>query len=273
MLSALAHGLALAWWLHAHQHEDNAPSIGQKRGSLTVTIAPVPRVPRPQAPPVVPPRRHTPLPTPRVLATRTEVAHPTRTVAQAALPPDPPSLPASSGLLEDTSPAPAPAEPRPAIAPQAPAASQPDAPGARFANLFAPIISRPLGRGRWQTRPSAPAFDERDAAMQREQAIQGTRQALYQRVEALRQSLHQAPLVGRCAIRISLTQQAAQLDCTEQVDLQRLSPQFGTVLSLQARGTPVQADSCLVVQQFELRWQACPDVAEGATPGTTAATP
>lgn len=286
-LSVLAHALALAWWLHARQIEDGAPSIGQKRGRLTVTLAPSPQVPQPEAPQIAQPKRPpsaqrvepaptpapapAPAPSPRMLT-----SHET---AAARLPPagpdsPPQDEPAQAASAPPASEAPsAPDTPPPANIPKPPAAPQPDAPGARFANLFAPIISRPLGRGRWQAPPSAPVPDEMGATMQREQAIQGTRQALAQRVEALKPSLNQVPLLGRCDIRISLEQQAAQLDCTQAADLQRLSPLFGAIVALQAKGSPLRADSCLQAEQRDLQWQPCPAHADAPPSASVASGP
>lgn len=270
MLSMLAHGLALAWWLHARQIEQNAPSFGQKRGSLTVTIAPPAQAPKRPTQPIAAQGGQAPAPAPRVLAMQAAAVSHRHQVEQPTAPAaTPASLPASSGLTGE--PSPDPVEPRPAIT--APMPATPEQPGARFASLFAPIISRPMGRGRWQARPATPAIDETSSAMQREQAIQGTRQALLQRLETIRPSLHQTPLHGRCAVRISLSQQAAQMDCTEQADLQRLSPQIGSVLALRPHEAPLQPESCLVLQQNEIRWQECPATTERTLPATAAASP
>lgn len=253
-LSTLAHALALACWLHARHNEAGTFSVSQKRGGLTVTIVPAPQAPRTKAPHVAPKAATETPPKPRVLAAHSLPPPPSLAATPNLPPPEEPSPAPTQLPATDT---PAPADPQPLTPSRQAVATQAEAPGARFANLFAPIVSRPLGRGGWQARPTAIEANPATAAMQREQAIQGTRQALAQRMEAMRPWLREAPLQGRCEVRIALAQHAAQLNCTEAADLQRLSPQFGTLLSLQPPGAPLPADACLLVQASELGWQDC----------------
>ncbi|MBI2732276.1 MAG: hypothetical protein HYX44_02880 [Aquabacterium sp.] len=254
-LSTLAHALALAWWLHARHNEAGTFSVSQKRGGLTVTIAPATEPARTKSPHVEP-KAATQKPTkPRVPARHSLPPAPTQAAAPSLPPPEAPSPAPTQLPATDT---PAPADPQPLMSSRPATTTQAEAPGARFANLFAPIVSRPLGRGGWQARPTAIEANPATAAMQREQAIQGTRQALAQRMEAMRPWLREAPLQGRCEVRIALAQHAAQLNCTEAADLQRLSPQFASLLSLQPAAASLAADACLLIQASEMGWQDCP---------------
>ena len=72
---------------------------------------------------------------------------------------------------------------------------------------------------------------------------------------------------------LSLEQQSAQLDCTDAADLQRLSPLFGAILALQAKGAPQRPDSCLLIQQGDLQWQPCPANADTPPAGQVATDP
>lgn len=281
-LSVLAHALLLAGWLYGQRAHEAPSSVGQKRGSLTVTLlAPVQPKARPaQASPAA--DLHTPPPrTAQVQAPTTHAAAPLQAAARPA--------PALAALAEPPGPvAPAPAAPTPeapttapspgALAPalaqasadvaSAPAASAPPAakpptaapaeqPGARFANLFAPIISRPLGRGRWNApQPLVPSPAE--SAMQREQAIQGTRQALASRVEALRAQLRATALAGTCQIQVSLERQAAQLDCTDAGDRQRLAALLQGIVNLQTAAASPAYDACLKASATDIQWAPCP---------------
>lgn len=285
-LSVLAHALLLAGWLYGQRAHEAPSSVGQKRGSLTVTLlAPVQPKARPaQASP--PADLHTP--PPRTAPVQTPTTHEAASLQAAARPA--PALPAPAEPPAPAAPAPVAPTPEPlttatppdALAPapalalaqtnadaaSAPAASPPPAakpptaapaeqPGARFANLFAPIISRPLGRGRWNApQPLVPSPAE--SAMQREQAIQGTRQALASRVEALRAQLRATALAGTCQIQVSLERQAAQLDCTDAGDRQRLAALLQGIVNLQTAAASPAYDACLKASATDIQWAPCP---------------
>lgn len=237
-LSVLAHALLLAGWLYGQCAHEAPSSVGQKRGNLTVTLlAPVQPKARPaQASP--PADLHTP--PPRTAPVQTPTTHEAASLQAAARP-----ATALAALAEP-----------PGLVSPAPAAPA-EQPGARFANLFAPIISRPLGRGRWNApQPLVPSPAE--SAMQREQAIQGTRQALANRVEALRAQLRATTLAGTCQIQVSLERQAAQLDCTDAGDRQRLAALLQGIVNLQTAAAGPAYDACLKASATDIQWAPCP---------------
>ncbi len=270
-LSILAHALVLAGWLYGQRAHEGPSSVGQRRGSLTVTLlAPVPPSARPAQATVAAdlPTNHR---SARVQAPTTHHAVSQQTAARQPLTP---ALPTPVAPTPEAPTAPSPVAIVPALAQanadaaSAPSATAPPAtrataatsaeqPGARFANLFAPIISRPLGHGRWNApQPLVPA--QAEAAMQREQAIQGTRQALTSRVEALRAQLRATALTGACQIQVSLERQVAQLDCTDAGDRQRLASLLQGIVTLQAAATGLAYDACLKVSATDIQWATCP---------------
>lgn len=279
-LSVLAHALLLAGWLYGQRAHEAPSSVGQKRGSLTVTLlAPVQPKARPAqaSPPAdlhTPPPRTAPVQTPTTheAASLQAAARPATALAALAEPPGPVAPAAPTPEAPTTAPSPGALAPALAQASadvaSAPAASAPPAakpptaapaeqPGARFANLFAPIISRPLGRGRWNApQPLVPS--QAESAMQREQAIQGTRQALTSRVEALRAQLRATALTGTCQIQVSLERQAAQLDCTDAGDRQRLAALLQGIVNRQTAAASPAYDACLKASATDIQWAPCP---------------
>lgn len=102
--------------------------------------------------------------------------------------------------------------------------------------------------------------------MQREQAIQGTRQALTSRVEALRAQLRATPLTGACQIQVSLERQVAQLDCADAGDRQRLASLLQGIVNLQAAATGFACDACLKASATDIQWATCPTGELAAAP-------
>lgn len=268
-LSVLAHALALGLWLHSRMNEGSPPSIGQKRGGLMVTLlspSPAPQRPhqtvKPTAPAVAPPH---PAAAPRTRPSPLTVSPD----AQAAAPHEPEPQPdpaphkeaaaqaapstAPTAREEDTAAAQAATTPKPTP----PQTSSAERPGARFASLFAPIVSRPMGHGRWTTRPTEMPPDT-SAAMQREQAIQGLRQALTIRINTLTAQIRLAPLSGGCDIRISLDSQTGQLACSDPADLQKVSPPLSGLITLAATFHAQASDTCLKASGTDIIWVACP---------------
>lgn len=96
------------------------------------------------------------------------------------------------------------------------------------------------------------------AAMQREQAIEGLRQSLLARLDALKAQLSGQPLLGRCEIRVSLERQMAQLQCQQALDTPRIAPLLGSMLTLADSLAPQAADSCLQVSETSWNWTPCP---------------
>jgi hypothetical protein len=240
-LSVCIHGALLAAWLHARLAEDGAISIGQKRGALTVQLRTMT-----SAPP-----RHAPR--------DDKVAQATMPIPQVrprpALP-APPTLPEPKPARRD----PQVAQSAPSISPAEPPPAQPslaaEQPGARFANLFAPIVSRPLGHGRWSAQPMNMPV-QAQAAMQREQAIQGLRRAIQMRTEALRAELQAQPLSGHCEMRLALERQTARVQCDQEADQQRLMARLGDVVHIQPDMAQGPSDSCLALSERALQWQDC----------------
>lgn len=267
-LSVLAHGLALAGWFYVHQALQGPASIGQKRGSLSVRLLTTSASTAPLR---------------SVVATRPDPSLATRTGARQVLahPQTEAAVLASTvSVSPKTADALMPISPiteQPVLAEAAmvPASSASQAqmastqatpanpvaepPGARFASLFAPIISRPLGRGRWSSAPMQPQMIPvaQAAAMQREQAIQGIRQALGQRVERMKADLRATPLAQSCDIAISLERQSGQVRCQQPQDVRWVSAQLSDLLTLQPGSLAMAGDNCLRVASSDLSWVNC----------------
>lgn len=193
-------------------------SWGRRVGALMVRLVTLPAHPQPAPAPqtrVAPPSPHPH--TPSIHAP---------TVKPASVEPHKPSVPTQTPM------------PTPAPAPT-PAASQ----GATFANLFAPIISRPMGRGHWGAMPHQPVAPMPDQ-MQQQQMAMAKRGQLVQQIQALQQSLWQEPLAGRCDIRLALLPSQGLVNCAEPEDTQRVAGMLGGFLTQGAALLTAQADAC-----------------------------
>lgn len=181
-----------------------------------------------------------------------EASSPTLQAAPIAAQP-PASATAAAAASTGASQAEAAAAPPPA-SPTPPAAN----PGARFASLFAPLVSQPMGHGKWHSNtPSFRPPQEVQAAMQREQAIAGLRQAVQRQSEHWQALLGARALAGRCDIRLSLERQGMQLRCTSDEDFARLAGSLQGVLNIHPDLAPQASDSCLLAQGHDLAWVAC----------------
>jgi len=93
-------------------------------------------------------------------------------------------------------------------------------------------------------------------AMQREQAIQGLRQALADRMAQLQLRLNEQPLNGACTLRIDLSHQWGQAQCTDPQDQALVWSYLSGILPA---GHPQAQDqpTCLQMQASKLAWVPC----------------
>lgn len=268
-LSVLAHALALAVWLHANRHDSGPLRISRQHGGITVQLVSMRRQSATQSAAQAQPSRGAvaqsfrsakadapapgrkaaaqPAQTPTA-ATAGDVAH----AAAIALPPDAavPAVPAASASVTSQA---------SVDAPEAAPAPMPAAkPGARFASLFAPLVSQPIGHGRWHSATAPRPPQEAMAAMQREQAIAGIRQAVLRQAEHLQGLLQDQALQGGCDARLSLDRQLAQLRCDSSADLPRLAAALQGALRLSEALPPLPSDTCLRASGSTLSWVDCP---------------
>lgn len=232
LVSAAVHGMILGA-LVTRRPPDMPASLGQRVGALTVRFENQPRLTAQTT------TAQTSQPKAAVTTKRTAHAAP---VAQAAPPTTPP-------LMAAISPPPAPV-PAPT-------------PGATFANLFAPIISRPMGRGRWGAAPP-PAMPPPDPSIQREQATAARRAQLMQSVERLRALMTQTPLRDACDVRVSLSQSLGSISCSDEEDLSLMRTSLNDFLTQQAQGQEL-AEACLHLHARDITWVPC-QVSETAQP-------
>jgi hypothetical protein len=281
-LSLLAHAaiiVSLAWI-----PSDGAPAAAsRKKGAMSLTVVPSRpgidgmatkqskamasrKQPDPAVPTPSPPQAARPAATP-MPATRQAMSEPADHGATTL-----PAPPASQAPGQQEPPR---AETSTAIAEQLPAAPAATAytgaettappvarPGAQFASLFAPVIQRPIGRGRWRAPPSPPAPP--DAQMQREQALEGLRQSLNVRLAQMQAALAQAPLQGRCEIRLDLDRRVADIQCTDTGETPRLWPMLDQLASA---GLLTQASTlaCMQAEGHEIHWRSC-TLAQASSP-------
>jgi hypothetical protein len=127
-------------------------------------------------------------------------------------------LPPSEAAIEPASQEPVPLpEAVAATAPTPPAISPPAAPGAAFANLFAPVIMRPLGRSTWG-RPAPDSVAPLDANLQREHAALELRQKLASRLHDLAQRQGAIGNAAQCTIAVDSQRRIAQVHCADPAD-------------------------------------------------------
>jgi hypothetical protein len=181
-----------------------APDISRFRGAITVQLY-TPRIgPKLETAAVV--AAATAVGAKAPVARRTTPAVPRAPRSATAIEPAPQEAVPSS----ESAPAPAPT-------PIPPPTSAPAAPGAAFANLFAPVIMRPLGRSSWG-RSAPDRVAPIDANLQREQAALELRQKLASRLHdlALRQSAGGNAV--QCTIAVDSQHRIAEVHCTDPAD-------------------------------------------------------
>jgi hypothetical protein len=295
-LSLFAHAAAvsaLAWVMH-----DSGPvSMGRQKGGMAVTLvtarvkdveaaraasvdaakvrpvyptAPLPAAGhRPYRQTTSPSPSPTPSPIPDALASLTPAplpANPSADMTEKRAEASTPDIARTEPKSETSAPS-DPASPAPLKSPT------PEArPGAAFATLFAPIVSRPIGRGRWRPAPTQPIQPtQMSADMQREQALQAMQQSLNARVGSMQRVLPGAPLIGHCEVRVDLERRLAQLSCTKAED----EPRLIAMLSGLATASKVSDGAKLVCLQADVQqigWQDCtrqsPLMTQQANPNT-----
>ncbi|MDE2593300.1 MAG: hypothetical protein KGL57_03600 [Burkholderiales bacterium] len=202
LASIVVHVGVLSIWLGHHTRHDVPANFGQRAGAIQARLAT--RLPQRDA-------HSTAAATPQA-APRLRVEAPPRQVLTPARPAPVPLIQNQPlAAHEAASAASAPSLPAPLPTPVPVAQSTP---GASFANLFAPIISRPMGRGRWGAPP--PLMPQAvDPEIQRQQAVLARRAQLMQTIQWLQTQLADKPLEGSCEIRITLSQSAGTLTCSE----------------------------------------------------------
>lgn len=181
VLSLVAHALVAGVVFKVWHDARPAPSVGRQKGVLQVTLR------RDAAPPAkaaaASPERSSTAPAPRKQRARVE---------RPAASPKPAPAPATVAA------APSPAEP----------------PGARFANLFAPIVHAPLGQGRWTSRRASAAAPV-PPEQQREQALMALRAALATRFASLADQLRVAQAQIACDLVVDIERRIGQIDCED----------------------------------------------------------
>lgn len=257
MLSVLAHALVAAGVYNWYRHAGPPPSVGRQRGGLTVQLAIQPKAQlRSHAP------QHPQTPVSHALAgtdVRPQGATPQ---AQAPLP----AMEAASTADARHQDAPLATQTAPSTVAEAPAPAASQA-GATFASMFAPVISRPIGRGRWMASV-APAPMPLGPDVQRLQAMDNIRRQLLDRITPLGQQLQNEGLTGACKLRIALAQQTAQLSCTQEADQARIWPALqGLVRAEPPDSHSSQADLCWQLEGRQITSTPC----DASTPAPTSA--
>lgn len=251
-LSVVAHAALLSWLISSPERHEWPASVGQRVGALQVRLNERPHdgqqanVAQPTPPDSVP------INTAALSNTRVLNRSPHKPLPR----PQPgPAQPAAADTASAAS-SPTPALPASAATPPPPATS---APGASFANLFAPFISRPMGRGRWGS-PPPPAPPPPSPEVLRQQAVQARREQLMQSIQWLQTQLDQTPLVATCQVQITLSQSAGSVACQDPVDQNRLSATLSPFLSAAQTGV-IPSEACLSLHERRIDWTPCPATA------------
>lgn len=129
-------------------------------------------------------------------------------------------------------------------------------PGAAFASLFAPIISRPIGTGRWGAPPSPPPEIHPDQ-MARQQALAARRANVMQRIQGLQMVLMQQPLHEGCDVQLVVATAQGLVQCTQADDAARVAGQLSEFLSQGTPSASTQADLCLSLDGNRVTSRAC----------------
>lgn len=252
-LSLLAHAAflgTLAWCLRPDPTE--AGGVSRKQGRpITVALVrmPVSTQVRPPAHPSARPA------TPRIAA-MAPVQGAGRQDQAAS--PQPPASP--QPLVHTAQPDQAPQVPQTQSPPPAAPPLPPDSPpGARFASLFAPVTSRPLGRGRWHNRtPRTTTAAQHDPALQEAQALMATRQALSERIVQINAQLAQSPLRDQCTLQVDVRRRLHAIQCHQPDDEQRLLALLADLLRPADAQEMMASDTmCLLATPAHVDWAAC----------------
>ncbi|RZI86731.1 MAG: hypothetical protein EOP38_00070 [Rubrivivax sp.] len=254
LLSACAHGGWLAMALRAPA-ERGVAAVGQRKGEFTVVNLVRPQIvqpashsaarPRMAANPALPPAkaRQNPI-LPRILPSAAALPE-----TKPEPPPSPPTVESSATTTET--------EPASATSPAPPPAAAPARPGAQFASLFAPILSRPLGRGRWGA-PPAPMPPPPDPAQLRQQATLALTAELMQRLGSFTSEQISQGAAAHCDVKVEMTSREALVNCEQAED----AAQVWAVLHglfRPATTTPVGHDRlCVQLNSNQTLVQTCP---------------
>lgn len=233
--------LAVVW---ASQPRTEPPSLGRRLGALMVRIESL---------------AHTQAPTRPEPSVRTAI-RPDPTAGHVAPESPPPAVPQEAPPAQPTevtseSPTEARTTPPPAVTPP-----QQTPPGTTWTGLFAPLISKPLGRGRWGGMAPPPPPTQQDPALQQAQALQARRAALMQRLQTLGTLLAQTPLQGECQVELALASPHGQVSCPSANDANLVRSVLNDFLpSAQEPATPPPPTEsiCLHLIQARLDWVAC----------------
>lgn len=237
--SVAAHALVAWCWLQATPHKPRATAPTQSRAAMTVRLYIAPqRAPFPPAAveaSVVPtPAPHTSVPRPRTRA------------AAAAVQPRPTAV------------EPPPTSVAPQIAPSMPAPQQPEVvPGAAFAGMFSPIISRSIGSSGWGHRRVNPA-PAPDPQGQREQTLLALRMSLLGRLNDLAGRLSDSGQDLQCDIAIDGASHTADVRCANPADQ---GAPWSALQGLLVAGTvsSTSADLCFKLVAASVSSEPCGD--------------
>lgn len=246
-LSLLAHVAVLAAFSSGHANRDAPPSIGRRVGEALMVrvMAQVQTVP---PSPVAQFSEPIPSPPHRQATAQSEIKVPPET-PHTKQPVDPSPQEGNTDLPS------APANPSPPLPTTAPASTPP---GATFANLFAPIISRPMGRGRWGAPP--PRIEPpQDHDLIRQQALQARRDQLTQTLRWLETQLYQTPLNNTCQVHVALSQTAGTATCSDSIDQNRITQVLTGFLS-EEQSHAIPPEICLTLANSRIEWTPCPQV-------------
>ena len=254
--SLLVHATAFAALVWASQPATQAPGLERRLGALMVRLEAI-----------TAPRSQEPNRGDHDAASNRDQRPPSPAQPARPAPPSPHATVPDDSARPDPSPPPGPDHETGALKAE-PLATQtlppPASPQARWGGLFTPLISQPLGRGRWGggMAPSAPP-PQQQAALQQAQAMQVQRAALMQRLQSLGALLPQTPLVGRCQVQITLGSADGQVLCDDANDLNRVRAMLNDFLAptpLPRSDAPdtLRAETiCLDLQGPVIRWTPC----------------
>ena len=227
VLSLVAHAIVGGFVFKAWQDARPAPSVGRQKGALQVTLrrdataSPKAATPAPERSKTTPPPRKQ----------RARVERPA-------------------------------AAPKPAPATVAAAARPPaEAPGARFASLFAPIVHAPMGSGRWASKRPHVATQVPPEQV-REQALATLRASLASRFASLAEQLRIAQAQIACDLVIDIERHIGQIECEDE---QQRSLAWGHFQGTLAAGLVSEAAQrlCLRLSGQQVQDATC---ASAATP-------
>lgn len=265
-LSVLAHALVLAGYWYHHRHTPAPASLSAKQGLLTVTLMPAAHATaHPARPAPAPASRlshhtlaaHMPTPTPPPPPQRSPSPAPTPALASI----EPALQPVAEAPVDLTPPPPPPA---PAPAPMPATSTEPA--GARFTNLFAPILSEPLGRPRWGRRHTAMTQAIQPAEALQQQAALAVRSQLQQGLEAWRAAQLMGQASFDCEAQVDYPRAEGRVQCQDPRDTATLSALLQAVLRPLAHHDDANATTCLRLTPTQITEQACPSTPPPASP-------